>query len=239
MGGFLYFRYNGEKLASFRQWRPVHFGSKQPNANTSNSSLSHELRSEWVSEQTNECIRPCQQSEQGGASQWVSFTSKRAKEWMDGQGAQNLCPDSWLFWTNLVLSCFRCRDCESSWEKGGKGPNEFWLDLYVAWLIFSFFHLMLSWHYGTKPGRFVTSYHTLSHELESERVREQTNECLSEASSAVQANEWVAQEKTSEWTSEWPSTYVSIHSSSEPQWCGGEQEMKGSSAAILVETWQI
>ena len=84
---FCYFRvrYNGEKLASLRQWRPVHFGSKQPNADTSKSSLSRELRSEWASKLMNASDHASKASRVEQANELVLQANEQKNEWM-GKG---------------------------------------------------------------------------------------------------------------------------------------------------------
>ena len=60
----------------------IHYGSEQPDVPAPNNSLSHELESEWASEQTNECSWVRGRSEQNEAAneciysnEWCKWTS--------------------------------------------------------------------------------------------------------------------------------------------------------------------
>ena len=77
----------------------IHYGSEQPDVPAPNNSLSHELESEWASEQTNECSWERGRCEQNGASKWMhSFEwVVQVNERMDKQVAQYSYQDSWLF----------------------------------------------------------------------------------------------------------------------------------------------
>ena len=75
---------------------PLHYGTKPGYFETSPHSLSHLLRCEGVSEQTNERSRARKQSKQCGASTWVSGVSDQVN-----RQAQYLRHDSWLFWTTV------------------------------------------------------------------------------------------------------------------------------------------
>ena len=57
----------------------------------------------------------------------------------------------------LVSNCFRRLDCDSNEEKRGTGPNEFWLNLYVAWLFF------FSCSHGTMGQNQVVVRHPITH----------------------------------------------------------------------------
>ena len=77
---------NSLKLTS-RKTKPCHYGSGQPDFETFNHPLScklSKLGTEWVSEQANKWAQRSsarEQSEQYGASEWVSGAS----EWMNGR----------------------------------------------------------------------------------------------------------------------------------------------------------
>ena len=66
-------------------WAPVHYGSKQPNAETSNHSLSHEPGSEWASERKNEWVQQSARANWAGRNKRMSErcerTSERTSEW--------------------------------------------------------------------------------------------------------------------------------------------------------------
>ena len=67
-------------------------------------------------------------------------------------------------------------------------------------------------HYGTKPGRFEISNHSLSHELGKKGVSERVNKCAqlsARAKKAVQSKRMSERcGRMSERSSVWPSTYV-------------------------------
>ena len=67
------------RIATARPPRDVQVGTKPAHFETSNHSLSHVLRSEWVSERTNEGSGAREQSELCGASEWVSSAGKGVK----------------------------------------------------------------------------------------------------------------------------------------------------------------
>ena len=79
--------------------RALHCGSAQPDAETSNHPLSHELGNEWASErasvQTNERVSKMSSAEQ--ANEWEVRVNKR----MDERVAQYLRLDPWLYWTTV------------------------------------------------------------------------------------------------------------------------------------------
>ena len=82
-----------------RRWA-VHCGSGQPGIETSNHSLSHNLKSERVRKPANEWVVRL--------NEWVVQANKRSDERL----AQYLHPDSWLLWTMVRCKGRRNRESE-------------------------------------------------------------------------------------------------------------------------------
>ena len=142
--------------------------------------------SEWASKQMSASEHASKASRVEQADELILQANKQMSQWMSEW------PRTYvrIHGSSELICCFRCLDHESSEEKGGKGLNEFCLNLYVAWLIFFFFHLILSWHNGTKPGCFETSNHTLFHELGCERESKQMSAWAKRAVKSKRMCEW-------------------------------------------------
>ena len=80
-------------------YTPAHYGSEQPVTETSNLSLSHELESEWLSEQTNKCAQRSAGAKQAVRSKPISEQCKQMIDWT----RQYFHPNSRLFWTIVQI----------------------------------------------------------------------------------------------------------------------------------------
>ena len=92
------------QMACFASYyEPLHCGTKPGRFETSNDSLSHRLGSEWVgqwaSERMSAVERPSKASSAVQADEW----EVRVNEWTNEWVAHNLCLNSWLFWTTVLL----------------------------------------------------------------------------------------------------------------------------------------